>query len=235
MPNLDRFLVAVVAIAASSHAASAGECAPRRLSPRIVTANKATIPPGGGLLVAEGMNEGPVTAESGAIKTWRFVDGKRRSAPKQRTIAPGLYVLDVVGSRLDNSVGGTIRTFTKGTAAPAALPAPSAKSIEEARVRAGNRIQTYVTVTLAKAPTTDLFLVVRDKDGKVARSFAAVKAGETTAIIYTAGECTVLPDGTQVIQAGDKLTLAWVDATGIASPSSAAITVAGKGEGDRAL
>lgn len=228
------FLGPVIAIVATlaPAPARAGQCAPRILSPKIVTADSATIPKGGGLVVVQS-DDSSVTA-IGPISSWRFVDKKRRVAPTLRAIAPGLTVLAPVGTRLDNAKRGKLRTFTLGKDATSPRPAPTVKSIEQLRSAQGYRVTTYVSVELDQPVTADQFLVAYDKEGKVARSFGTAKSGDTHVVIYTAGECTLLPDGTQVTQAGDSITLAWLDTTGQLSARSAAVAVTNKG-GDKPM
>jgi hypothetical protein len=225
-------LAVAVLLAAYEGSASAGQCAPQFLSPQIVTPDKAVIPVGGGILVADG-NRDEVTAAVGPLKDWRFVNGKRRVAPKLRVLAPGLTVLEGTGTRLDNAKGIKLRSFTQRKIT-SALTAPTVKAVESRSVSAGRRINTYVNVVLSKPASLDGFVVVFDKEGKVPRSFGVAKAGATSVLVYSAGECNVLPDGTQVTQTGDTITLAWVSDTGLMSAPSAAIKVVSTDPTDRA-
>ncbi|MFN0248661.1 MAG: hypothetical protein ACKV2T_17360 [Kofleriaceae bacterium] len=227
-------LVAAIATTfVQAAAANAGECAPRILTSRIVTPDKATIPNGGGIVVLQSDADNKESAVTGAIKSWRFVDNRRRVAPVVREIAPGLSVLDPVGTRLDNAKRGKLRAFTRGTAAASPLAPPKVKAVKHELSAAGRRINTYVSVELDQPATADQFLVVFDKAGKVARSFGAAKTGDTRVVIYTAGECMLVPDGTLATEAQDSITLAWLDTTGQLSPRSAVVTVTSK-HSDRA-
>lgn len=228
MKSAGRLSLAFLLALASHRYALAGECAPRILSPTIATADGATIPKGGGIVVVQSLGDG--LAAHGPMSSWRFVDGGRVVALSSRTIAPGLTVLEPIGSRLQTTARGKPRTFTVTSAADL-LAAPKVKSVEQTRTHQGYRVTTTVSVVLDKPATAAQFLVVYDKDGKVARSFGTAKAGDTRVDIYTAAECTTLPDGTLVTQAGDAITFAWLDPTGRLSARSAVAIVTAPPEG----
>ena len=202
----------------------AGDCAPRFPRPRIVTPDGAAIPVGGGILVEETANTNGAALEAAPIKAWRFAEGKRRVAPKERELAPGLTVLEVVGTRLENASGHTLRGFTRAKDAPAAPPAPKVKAVELVKSHAGYRVNTHLTVELEDASPAGLFLVVFDGEGKP-RSFGRSQRASTSVEVYSAGECITSPQGTIPTQPGDTVRLAWVDDTGVMSPMSQALMV----------
>lgn len=162
--------------------------------------------------------------EAAPIKNWRFAEDKRRVAPKERGLAPGLTVLEVAGTRLEDGRGHKLRAFARAKDAPAAPAAPKVKAVELVKSHAGYRVNTSVNVVLEEAPPDGLFLVVFDAEGKP-RSFGRSQPTSTSVEVYSAGECITSPQGTLPTQPGDTIRLAWVDDTGVMSPMSETKTV----------
>ncbi len=202
----------------------AGDCAPQFPRPRIVTPDGAAIPVGGGILVEHTTNTNGAALEAAPIKAWRFAQGKRRVAPKERELAPGLTVLEVAGTSLENGRGHTLRGFTRAKDGPVAPTVPKVKAVELVKSHAGYRVNTHVTVELEEAIPAALFLVVFDGEGKP-RSFGRSQRASTSVEVYSAGECITSPQGTLPTHPGDTVRLAWVDDTGLMSPMSEAKTV----------
>lgn len=211
-------MVAAVVIATAAPA-RAGDCGIRNPDLTIETPEGATLPSDGHVLVAQDSHLPTMIA--GPLDKWRLVDRGRRVAPTLRHLAPGLTAIVGAGDRLENHVrGGKLRAFTRSKTPGPTLTAPSAKQVTHVHTASRRRSRMTVDVELARPATAAQFLVMLDKDGKVARSFGRTVVGSTRVVVYLAGECMMQPDGTLSTKAGDEVTLAWVDPFGRMSPRS---------------
>ncbi|MEZ4399270.1 MAG: hypothetical protein R3B06_04580 [Kofleriaceae bacterium] len=211
-------------------AAHAGQCAPRLLTPAVVTPDGAALPADGGLLVvdqepaqaslAPGVGARPFP---GPIGDWRLVAGKQRIAPTVKTVAPGLRVIAPAGTRLVGARKVPIATFSVDKAPRPALAAPVATGVIE-RTSGGRRSYTTLRAELKAPAAPGRYLVVLGQDG-APRSWGQAAPGGREVIVYASGGCTTVPDGTIASRRGEQVRLVWVDADGRTSPPSAPLTV----------
>lgn len=197
--------------------ADAGQCAPTFLSAHPATPAAVEVPPDGGLLVTFESSQ----STSDDISKWKFsTKGKQRTAPVTTTIAPGLVRLTPAGSQLADGSKRVLVTFTRGTTPAAALAAPKVKSLTFSQGRRGSGVTAELSTAIDAG-----YLVVFDAEGKVPRSWG--RAGGTKVMVYYAGDCTQVADGTIPSRTGDKVRLAHVDMFGRVSPLSDAVTIVG--------
>ena len=229
--NVLLLLLLVLGVRGSVRVAAAGDCAPLQMMPVLATADGAELPPDGGLVIADELSSnqlpkpGQVTP-NGPLEDLRFVDGKRRTAPSVKAVAPGLVVLQAVGTRLEDKRRNKLLTFTRATTAQPAIEAPKATAVVRTTSWPGRKRFQSVSVQLAAAAPADRYLVVFDHTGKIGRSWGRGDGSATTVIVYRSGECTTVPDGTHPSAPGDEVRLAWLDRTGRMSALSPAIKIA---------
>lgn len=229
MTRIHLLLVLLLGVG-SVRVAAAGQCAPVWLQPSLVTAEGSAVPSDGGIVVAydHPSNQGPVlgrNSPNGPIKDWRFVDGKRRTAPKVKTLAPGLELLQAVGTRLEDGRRNKLLTFTRTTTASPELEAPKVKAVVRTTGASGRKTFQTISVQLEAAAPADRYLIVFDQAGKVARSWGQGDGISTSVVVLRAGECMVSPDGTLPSAPGDEVRLAWVDRSGRMSLLSPGIKI----------
>jgi len=231
LTSLSRVLI-VGALLVSARTSNAGQCAPVLLVPQIATPTGAQLPPGAGILLADGpLRDTRVgAAPSGAIKDWRFVAGKRRTRPKVQRLAPGLVVLEAAGTRLEDARKARLLAFTRTPTPVPPLDAPAVTGIT-AETTGGRRPVRSVRVALRTAPPTTRYLVAYDTSG-TAPPWGVASPTPTTRDGYVPGHGPGLPDGTLPTAAGDKIQLAWVELTDRRSAVSPPVDVAvGRGPG----
>ncbi|CAN5696612.1 hypothetical protein BH11MYX2_BH11MYX2_37090 [soil metagenome] len=193
----------------------------------------ATVPVGGGLLVALDYNNPDNNQDATDIvqKTWKFRIGTKDYAPVIEQLAPGLAMY-----RLPDGVTGTAQllngkavlgTLTVTADGVKPLAAPKIKSLTQVTHvgMRGNSV-TMRAVFNDAAPADAVALVVADD--KAPRNFGRVAASSNAkeVTVYAHGRCSMDPDGTVLSSNGDKLKVYWVDKLGRRSPATAVKLVA---------
>lgn len=234
-------LAAVLSLASPASLATAAPCPVMGLSPKVLAKPGVTIPSDGGIVVAAESSHGPddARAAGGEVadqKGWRFRVRRALVAPAAiDIIAPGLAVYRLPAkaetTELENDAHTVVAKFTVSKDARPRLSAPNIKQVQYQVSRAGRRTSTSVTAELAgAAPADAVALVIADANGKP-RSWGSVQGG-TSIYLYSSGGCGTKPNGTEISNAGDKVTLFWVDSAGRTSPPTKPLTVTGTGTGD---
>ncbi len=83
---------------------------------------------------------------------------------------------------------------------------------------------TRATFATGTVPAGAIAIVVLDATTKQPQSYGPV-SGLLDVTVYGRGRCSVLPDGTVPVRAGDKVILRWVDDSGQLSAESPPIVV----------
>ena len=166
-----------------------------------------------------------------AVRTdWKFRDGGQLVTPKIESLAPGLAVYRLPASAtttvtLEDATKKPLATLGS-VAKPAGHKAPRAKLIKLEH-RLGRRPFASVKVELdGAAPERAVALVLADAKGKP-MSWGRVTAGATTIEVLDSARCRALPNGTVNAKLDQRVTLFWVDDTGVKSPASAIYVVKG--------
>ena len=219
---MKRFVLLVLVV--STRVAVAGECPSEPLVAKPVTADGAEIAADGGIVVVY-ERQAADEPKRGVVKDWRFVDGKQRTAPTVKTLAPGVEVLQGAGTLLQDAKGGKLRAFSRAKTAPSVLDAPSVSAVVRNVSSAGRRIVETLVVQLSSTAPADRILVVFDKAGKVARSWGHGTGSTRNVAVFSKGGCALVAEGTADSQVGDEVRLAWVDTSGRLSKLSPAIKV----------
>jgi hypothetical protein len=230
-----RIALVLAALLATQDLATA-KCAMPKVGSQVLTATGAKVAADGGVLVGS-QNSWDIEiggAEDAINKTWRFSDGKKQYEPVLVTIAPGLVVYQP-----PKGVTGTL-TLLDGTTerakldriadTPGKLAAPAIKSVKQMRVEeryGGFRFELHATLktTMPKGAIAIVVFGVT-KTGTVARSWAAATEGQTKAqVAGSAGRCDPGVPGEVMSKVGEKVVLAYVDASGRLSALSKPIVV----------
>lgn len=201
----------------------------QQLVPQSMTPADTVIEDGGGVMVhaalgdAQGNERLPDVTHQTA---WRFRDGTKLVAPTIETIAPGLsvYRLPPAGAKLvletdkHAEITHVKRSADRGAAL---LPAPMPTSIEWERRTSFRSSTDLVTVHLiAPAPAHASAMIIYGPD-KVARSWGVVTHGNKEVVAYASGgRCSMAIPGNAPSNLGDRVTVAWVDASGRVSAAS---------------
>jgi len=215
---------ALLMLVVSTRVAVAGECPSEPLAARPLTADGAEVAADGGILVVY-ERQAADAPKRGLVKDWRFVDGKQRTAPAVKALAPGVEVLQPAGTLLQDAKGGKLLGFSRAKAATRVLDAPGVSAVVRNRAAGGQRIVETLVVQLDATAPADRLLVVFDKDGKVARSWGRGIGSTKNVAVFSKGGCALVADGTADSQVGDEVRLAWIDMSGRLSRLSPAITV----------
>jgi hypothetical protein len=220
---------ALVALCVVATPATAGPCMVRQLVPQAMTPRDTVIEDGGGVMIDAGLGDDPggvrlpdVTRQPG----WRFRDGAKLVVPTIEALAPGLsvYRLPAAGASLvlENDKHVEIARVKRSPDRGAALlPAPMPTSIEWERRTSFRSSTDMVTVHLiAPAPAHAAVMIIYGPD-KVARSWGLVTRGAKDVVAYeSGGRCSMTVPGNTTSNAGDHITVAWVDASGrVSAPS----------------
>lgn len=227
-------LLAAAVIGLLAMPAAAGPC--RRvlgLDPEILTPANATIDQLGGILViaAESLRaDAPFTDMS--VQPYDFRGGGHTTRAKVTALAPGLALyrpdgraaeVDLLDAPNHAALHVTYRPIPVRDA-PAA-PAPVVTAISyTTNVPRFRTEQTVATLAAAPPPGTVAIVVYDAKDRP--RSYALIDDPTRTSFeVYFRDRCKAEVPGTTPTRGGDKVTLAWVDATGHRSVRSAVTTV----------
>jgi hypothetical protein len=232
-----RFVVTVaslVAVIAPSTPAGAGACAVMDPSAMPVTLKDAVIEDGGGVIVGIGYTGEKSSGGSEVVTQpgWRFRDGGKLVAPTIDKIAPGLAVYRLPASKtqtyvLENDKHIAIVAVRRSKDRDAAvLPAPMPTGAEHATfVSPRDRSESVTLHLIAPAPRGALALVVYGPDG-APRSFGPVADNAKDVVVYRSrGRCELAVPGEVATHAGERITVAWLDASGRLSATSRAIEI----------
>jgi hypothetical protein len=195
--------------------------------PDVLTPDGATLDQTGGAVVAaESVMLDRAVLDDPTPQDWRF----DHAVATRTVIAPGLVVVRPATAtaelELENPDGSPIRKLHyRASKDAASLAAPKVDAVTFRDHGLGVMLR---EITIAKLPAVPpagvVALVVYAGDR--ARSWAAITdpaAREVT--LYAVDDCVQQIPGTIATRAGDRITLAWLDATGHLSARSSAITV----------
>ena len=210
--------------------AAATQCVGTHLEQHVLAAPPAQLPPDGGIVVGSVSVAGPFAqGKAGRNSTvWSVrIDGRDATANAAvTTLAPGLVVYQApkAAKRIAVLEGKLIRARSSFTDSyGAALAGPQASRILHEVNQELVGIKLIVSMS-TPAPADAIAMIVYDARSR-ARTWAPVKAGATTVVVYDDILCKSVPAGTIEPSPGDKITLAWVDSAGRVSPRSAPLTV----------
>jgi hypothetical protein len=228
-----RILIVVVATCigvASRPDPSSAKCAIQELAPLVLTPNEAQLPMDGGVLVAWGYE---TRGEQRDGDTSRPKDWTFSVAATPVTIAPDVTVYRPTkpGGKLTITDGKhqQLASFAIASKAPPSkLVAPAPTAIRRQHHKSKRSAMTTVTAELADAPPADAFAVITYR-GKAAIDFFVIerddKQPKSVDVHRDPGRCRFLPTGIQTPNAGEEVTLAWVDNVGRVGPQSKPIKV----------
>jgi hypothetical protein len=196
------------------------------LAPGIASPSGIDLPIDGGIVVGAFGADGPLPTGDPAVQSnWRVKIGARHDTPQIITLAPGLVVYrsTVRSGRIDleDDKGASLAWVRASNRTRPVLDAPD---VTGAAVKAAPG-STRIEVELAtKAPKDAIALVLADREG-TPRSWSLVQRGSTHQQAYAHNRCQVVPNGSVLSQAGEEITLFWVDNAGRVSPASGPITL----------
>lgn len=207
--------------------ADAGACAIPPPRAELVTGADATLAPDGALVA--------VFDDPAHAPAWTLRGGVK---PTPTALAPGLIALALPASAgwitLYGADGKPLVRVQRAAQAVKPLAAPEVAAVEYRASQGRRGTSVAVVVSLKAAPPAGAVALVALGD-QGARSWQRSDADPASKeiVIYRSGSCVTSPSGTIATNAGDKLQLAWVDASGRLSAKSAAITVTAKPEPTR--
>jgi hypothetical protein len=228
MHKVAAVLAAVFAVAPQ---AADAKCIRLELQPKLLTAN-ATVPLGGGLILAEDAVVPRDNVPALAPATWKLTAGGKPVAIRPEVLAPGLtlYPLPAKVSSVDVKEGTKLVGSMKlSRRHPATLAAPAVKAIVSTAT-VGRRASESLEVQLsAPLPAGTVAVVIADKAGN-GRSFDLVdqddlKDDPLSVYGLHRGRCASLPEGTVHSRPGDEVIVYVVDHLGRRSPATAPIKV----------
>jgi hypothetical protein len=219
-------LVIILAVLGFVPSVARADCAMWGLAPKVLTPASALVSRDGGIVVASIPEaRGKLDPGDPAVQSsWRITIAGDSIKPPIDVLAPGLAVYRVAVANAfkveltnGDKVLATVRP-TRDRIDPLAAPKVTRVWFEDARSR---HSITRVGVELeGDAPAGAVALVMADDQG-VPRSWALAGAGKgRTLYTYSSGDCLALPNGTIPSKAGDKITLSWVDSTGLRSAAT---------------
>jgi hypothetical protein len=216
--------IVVLAVSSSAPTARAEFCGAIGQAPQVVT-NDLVIPGDGGILVASVRGHGQFDGDAAVQPTWTFRTGGVSTTPRRTPLAPGLVVYH---ARQDGNVVLVDKDDTQRAAAfitrrpRPRLAAPVVSWIVQDPERSD------VMLALADdAPIEAVAIVLVGKDGK-ARSWDFIDHDTLHQRVYAQRSCEAQPANTEPSQAGDHVTVFYVDLYGRPSPHSKQIKIASK-------
>ncbi|MFN0253571.1 MAG: hypothetical protein ACKV2T_42280 [Kofleriaceae bacterium] len=224
-------LWAVLAVSSSTQIARAEFCGAMGQTAKVV-ATDLVIPGDGGILVASVPGNGPMDGDAADQPTWTFRTGGVSSAPRRTTLAPGLVVYH---ARQDGNVTLVDKDDQQQASAfvtrrpRARLPAPVVSWI----VRDPERSDVMLAL-VGEPPIEAVAIVVVGKNGK-ARSWDFIDHDSVHQRVFGPRGCETQAAGTEPSQAGEHVTVFFVDLYGRPSPHSKEITIASKTPSQRRL
>jgi hypothetical protein len=207
--------------------AFAGACAMPQIPTTPLTAVGTEIAKGGGVVVS--------MEDAAKAPRLEFSSGAKRVRGKVRAIGAGLAVYEPPATGTWTLLDGKRKelvTVKRATVDGKPLDAPKVASIKYASYtgRRGTSVNLNVEITGA-APAGAIALIVFDDKGAV-RSWGAATGGppdpasKTSSIqVFRSGSCVANPNGTLGSGIGDKVSLAWLDASGRLSAMTSAKVV----------
>ena len=215
-------LAVAAAVPLAPGAAFAGACARPEIPTAPLTADGTKLAKGGGVVVT--------MEDSAKPARWTFA-GTSKAAAKVRVLGPGIAVYEPPGAgawTLQDGKGKTVLKVADGGDA-ALLPAPKLTAIAYTSSTGRRGTSVWVSAAIAgDAPAGAVALLASDETGKpmswgrISPRDPSVKNTQVT--LYTSGSCSVVPNGTRGMSPGDKIKVAWIDASGRLS-STAETTV----------
>jgi hypothetical protein len=217
-------LVAVIPSAADADCPSV-----TGLAPAIASPSGFDLPKDGGVVVGAFGADVPLPTGDPAVQTgWRIRTDAGAETPRLVTLAPGLVVYRSSARSgriaLENDRGESIAWVIATARKQPVLAAPDPTTAEV--VFAGGTVRIGVELA-TKAPKEAIALVLADSKG-TPRSWSLVHRGSTQQNAYAQNRCQVVPNGSVLSQAGEKVTFLWVDQAGRVSPASKPIALGGK-------
>ncbi len=229
--------LAAIAVLAMVPRDAGAKCARVEQVPLVLTTEGAKISADGGVLVGwqdTTDDVGPTRGDPSSPAGWSGeLDGKAAALARTQ-LAPGLGVYKPAqparGALVLRDAKGAAQAHVTLGANHVALAAPKVSRVEAVTRKGFRGIDTDVIAYVDGVPDDAVALIVSTTGGDAhALSFgrpAHDRQGATSVVVYAhPGHCGSLPNGTVAAARGDKVTLAWVDASGILSPASAAIAV----------
>ncbi|MCX5742774.1 MAG: hypothetical protein NT062_09785 [Proteobacteria bacterium] len=235
----------VVAVALAPTPAALAKCAMQELVAQLITPTTGKLPADGGILVgfAHATNGDDELTDPLAKPTWKFTSGGKPVDVTRVALAPGLTVYrprpgsPITSIRVADKKR-VIRELARdatATAAPSVV-APRVTKLEITTRSSGRGPARTATATVADPIPNDAVAVIvyaergtAAKPAPVAISFGTIGVHNPKArtVIPWAdpSRCAFNPPGMEAPPTGAKVTLAWVDAYGRVSRSSAPIEV----------
>ncbi len=205
--------------------ARAGACARPDLPTRALTAPGAELAKGGGVLVS--------MEDAAKAPAMTFSIGGKRAAATKTVIGAGLVVYtppEGAGATALQLAGKDLVTVRRGGDAKP-LAAPKVAKVQYASYTGRRGTSVSVTVDITGAlPSTAVAVAIYDEPGALRSWGATANAGPsaktTTIAVYGSGSCMVQPDGFAPSPTGDKVQVAYLDASGRVSAKTAVTVTA---------
>lgn len=209
----------VAALAAAPSQVDAGACAPPQTRNLMLTPTDSEL--AGDDVVA--LMDNPAKEPA----AWK-VDGH---AVKPVEIAPGLVTVHVATSTSWASIvddqGKPVVRVKRAKTPPAELAEPAAPAVKRSVTQGRRGSSIFTVVSVKSVPTNAVALVIYDAKQKPL-SFGQVVKGSNDITVYSSYSCGQMSAGEVDTAAGDKVELAWVDASGRVSKHAGATVVAAK-------
>jgi hypothetical protein len=225
--------IAAVVLVVAAVPAHAGPCKFHHdigFLPAVLTPDHATLDPWGGVVVAaESVRLDHAVAGDPTLQDWRFSDGTHDVVAKRTVIAPGLITTAPVGLGdtlvFENADGSHALDVRYHTADRIALPAPKVESVVFSNTNLTIMLRELTMAKLAARPPAGVIALVVYA-GATPRSWVAIDDPERLDLsVYAVDDCVRQIPGTIATRAGDRITLAWVDATGHVSVHTPTLVV----------
>lgn len=210
------------ALLLAAHPAHATSCEEVPPTPKILSAARLQLRPGGGLVL------GDVSGRTYAVDpltVWRLRGGP---ALALTSIAPGLDVVRTEGPAILEDDKGTVLVDARAVVPGAidkrlAAPAPKRVVLRRTGTLVSEYRLEHVIVTVA-SPAEAIALVMYDEHGN-AMTWGFAGAGVNEVMVYEGGSCGTNAKGTRGPWGTDKVRFAWLDVSGRLSAKSKPITV----------
>jgi hypothetical protein len=222
-----------LALLLATSPATAGPCKyhhDRGFVPDVLTPDGTTLDQNGGAVVAAvSVMLDRATLDDPTPQDWRF-DAGDHAVGKRTVIAPGLVVVRPTATAADlefeNPDRSPVRKLHyRESKTAATLAAPKIDSVTFRDKDLGIMLREITIAKLSAAPPAGVVALVVYAGDKP-RSWAAISDAKTDITIYAVDDCVQDIPGTVATRAGDRITLAWLDAAGRLSARTSAITVA---------
>lgn len=220
-------------VAAVAMPAIASPCPVTGLDARVMTPAGAVIEDGGGLIVSAVSGVGVYDPKRDPLRpaSWHLMGTDPRATATIETIAPGLVVYRLpAGTGAVSLLGGTRTLLTVRRSADrdaSLLAAPMPTSIDWSRDLGFRDIHEdrIVVHLIGAAPRGAVAMVAYGEDG-TPRSWGEVQPNAADVVVFASpGRCQFLPEGVVESQPGQRISVAWLDASGRRSARSALVEV----------